>query len=74
MGTLGAIRVILREQLLAGPLCAVRLIKIERAEKDGACSDDHVAHGESAHFAWLDRATRVPVRGSSGATIRAGLA
>jgi len=54
--------VIALEQAVAAPLCTARLadagarvIKIERAEGDFARGYDHVVHGESAYFAWLNR-------------------
>jgi len=50
------------EQAVAGPLCSARLadagarvIKIERPEGDFARGYDHVVHGESAYFVWLNR-------------------
>lgn len=50
------------EQAVAAPLCTQRLadagarvIKIERPEGDFARDYDHVVHGESAYFAWLNR-------------------
>jgi crotonobetainyl-CoA:carnitine CoA-transferase CaiB-like acyl-CoA transferase len=50
------------EQAVAAPYCSSRLadagarvIKIERAEGDFAREYDHVAHGESAYFVWLNR-------------------
>lgn len=50
------------EQAVAAPLCTARLadagarvIKIERAEGDFARGYDHVVHGESAYFVWLNR-------------------
>ena len=50
------------EQAVAAPYCSSRLadagarvIKIERAEGDFARHYDHVAHGESAYFVWLNR-------------------
>ena len=54
--------VVALEQAVAAPLCTARLaeggarvIKIERAEGDLARGYDHVVHGESAYFAWLNR-------------------
>jgi formyl-CoA transferase len=50
------------EQAVAAPQCTCRLadagarvIKIERPEGDFARGYDHVVHGESAHFVWLNR-------------------
>jgi itaconate CoA-transferase len=50
------------EQAVAAPQCTCRLadagarvIKIERPEGDFARYYDHVVHGESANFAWLNR-------------------
>jgi itaconate CoA-transferase len=50
------------EQAVAAPTCTCRLadagarvIKIERPEGDFARHYDHVVHGESAHFVWLNR-------------------
>ena len=50
------------EQAVAAPYCSSRLadagarvIKVERAEGDFARDYDHVAHGESAYFVWLNR-------------------
>lgn len=50
------------EQAVAAPYCTSRLadagarvIKIERAEGDFCRDYDHVAHGESAYFVWLNR-------------------
>ena len=54
--------VVALEQAVAAPLCTSRLaeagarvIKIERAEGDFAREYDHVVHGESAYFVWLNR-------------------
>lgn len=56
------VMVVALEQAVAAPLCTARLadagariIKIEREEGDFARSYDHVAHGESAYFVWLNR-------------------
>jgi crotonobetainyl-CoA:carnitine CoA-transferase CaiB-like acyl-CoA transferase len=53
--------VVALEQAVAAPLCTARLaqagarvIKIERAGGDLARGYDHVVHGESAYFAWLN--------------------
>jgi len=61
-GPLSNILVIALEQAVAAPLCTARLadagarvIKIERPEGDFARHYDHVAHGESAYFVWLNR-------------------
>ena len=50
------------EQAVAAPQCTCRLadagarvIKIERPEGDFARGYDHIVHGESAHFVWLNR-------------------
>jgi crotonobetainyl-CoA:carnitine CoA-transferase CaiB-like acyl-CoA transferase len=50
------------EQAVAAPLCTARLaeagarvIKLERHEGDFARGYDHVVHGESAYFVWLNR-------------------
>jgi itaconate CoA-transferase len=50
------------EQAVAAPQCTCRLadagarvIKVERPEGDFARQYDHVVHGESAHFVWLNR-------------------
>ena len=62
MGTLDGLLVVSLEQAVAAPLCTSRLaeagarvIKIERAEGDFARGYDHVVHGESAYFVWLNR-------------------
>lgn len=54
--------VVALEQAVAAPYCSSRLadagarvIKIERAEGDFARKYDHVVHGESAYFVWLNR-------------------
>jgi crotonobetainyl-CoA:carnitine CoA-transferase CaiB-like acyl-CoA transferase len=61
-GALDGILVVSLEQAVAAPLCTCRLadagarvIKIERAEGDFARDYDHVVHGESAYFVWLNR-------------------
>src|SRR5439155_14850928 len=50
------------EQAVAAPQCTGRLadagarvIKVERPEGDFAREYDHVVHGESANFVWLNR-------------------
>ena len=50
------------EHAVAAPFCSSRLadagarvIKIERPEGDFARAYDHVVHGESAYFVWLNR-------------------
>jgi itaconate CoA-transferase len=50
------------EQAVAAPQCTCRMadagarvIKIERPEGDFARGYDHIVHGESAHFVWLNR-------------------
>jgi len=62
MGALDGLLVVSLEQAVAAPLCTSRLaeagarvIKIERAEGDFARGYDHVVHGESAYFVWLNR-------------------
>jgi crotonobetainyl-CoA:carnitine CoA-transferase CaiB-like acyl-CoA transferase len=61
-GPLEGILVVSLEQAVAAPLCTCRLadagarvIKVERAEGDFAREYDHVVHGESAYFVWLNR-------------------
>ncbi len=62
MGALDGILVVALEQAVAAPLATARLaeagarvLKIERAEGDFARGYDHVVHGESAYFVWLNR-------------------
>jgi len=50
------------EQAVAAPHCTchmadagARVIKVERPEGDFARGYDHVVHGESANFVWLNR-------------------
>ena len=50
------------EQAVAAPQCTCRLadagarvIKVERPEGDFARDYDHIVHGESANFVWLNR-------------------
>ena len=50
------------EQAVAAPHCTchladagARVIKVERPEGDFARRYDHIVHGESAHFVWLNR-------------------
>ncbi|HEY0835233.1 MAG TPA: CaiB/BaiF CoA-transferase family protein [Azospirillum sp.] len=59
---LDGILVVAVEQAVAAPFCTSRLadagarvIKVERPEGDFARAYDHVAHGESAYFVWLNR-------------------
>jgi itaconate CoA-transferase len=59
---LSDILVVSVEQAVAAPQCTCRLadagarvIKIERPEGDFARYYDHVVHGESANFVWLNR-------------------
>ncbi len=59
---LEGVLVVTLEQAVAAPYCSSRLadagarvIKIEREEGDFARHYDHVAHGESAYFVWLNR-------------------
>jgi len=61
-GVLNGLLVVALEQAVAAPLCTAKLadagarvIKLERAEGDFARSYDHVVHGESAYFVWLNR-------------------
>lgn len=61
-GPLSNIIVVALEQAVAAPWCSSRLadagarvIKIERPEGDFARHYDHVAHGESAYFVWINR-------------------
>jgi itaconate CoA-transferase len=62
MKPLQGLMVVSLEQAVAAPYCSSRLadagarvIKIERAEGDFARNYDHVVHGESAYFVWLNR-------------------
>lgn len=59
---LSGLLVVSLEQAVAAPLCTCRLadagarvIKIERPEGDFARGYDHLVHGESAYFVWLNR-------------------
>ena len=59
---LSGILVISVEQAVAAPLASSRLaeagarvIKVERPEGDFARNYDHLVHGESAYFVWLNR-------------------
>ncbi len=59
---LAGLLVVSVEQAVAAPQCTCRLadagarvIKVERPEGDFARSYDHVVHGESANFVWLNR-------------------
>ncbi len=59
---LSDILVVAIEQAVAAPQCTCRLadagarvIKVERPEGDFARDYDHVVHGESANFVWLNR-------------------
>ncbi len=61
-GSLEGTLVVALEQAVAGPMCTVRLadagarvVKVERATGDFARDYDHVVHGESAYFVWLNR-------------------
>lgn len=61
-GALANTLVIAVEQAVAAPYCTSRLadagaevIKIERSDGDFARGYDHVVHGESAYFVWLNR-------------------
>jgi itaconate CoA-transferase len=60
--SLSGLLVVSLEQAVAAPHCTARLadsgarvIKIERPEGDFAREYDHVVHGESAYFVWLNR-------------------
>jgi crotonobetainyl-CoA:carnitine CoA-transferase CaiB-like acyl-CoA transferase len=60
--TLAGTLVVSIEQAVAAPYCTSRLadagaevVKIERPEGDFARDYDHVVHGESAYFVWLNR-------------------
>lgn len=62
MKSLQGLLVVSLEQAVAAPYCSSRLadagarvIKVERAEGDFARNYDHVVHGESAYFVWLNR-------------------
>ncbi len=62
MKPLNGLLVIALEQAVAAPYCSSRLadagarvIKVEREEGDFARQYDHVVHGESAYFVWLNR-------------------
>ena len=62
MAALKGLLVVTIEHALAAPLCSARLaaagarvIKIEREEGDFARNYDHVAHGESAYFVWVNQ-------------------
>jgi formyl-CoA transferase len=59
---LSGLLVVSVEQAVAAPQCTCRLadagarvIKVERPEGDFARQYDHVVHGESANFVWLNR-------------------
>jgi itaconate CoA-transferase len=59
---LSGLLVVTLEQAVAAPMCSCRLadagarvIKIERPEGDFARGYDHLVHGESAYFVWLNR-------------------
>ena len=61
-GALDGTLVVSLEQAVAAPFCTckladagARVIKIERAEGDFARGYDHVVHGESSYFVWLNR-------------------
>ncbi len=62
MKPLDGLLVVSIEQAVAAPYCSSRLadagarvIKVEREEGDFARNYDHVVHGESAYFVWLNR-------------------
>lgn len=79
MGALDGILVVSLEQAVAAPLCTARLadggariIKLERAEGDFAREYDHVVHGESAYFVWLNRgkqSLRIDIKDPSDAAL-----
>jgi itaconate CoA-transferase len=56
---LSGLLVVSLEQAVAAPYCTAdagaRVIKVERPEGDFARGYDHVVHGESAYFVWLNR-------------------
>jgi formyl-CoA transferase len=59
---LSGLLVVSVEQAVAAPQCTCRLadagarvIKVERPEGDFAREYDHIVHGESANFVWLNR-------------------
>src|SRR6478672_4879041 len=59
---LAGLLVVALEQAVAAPWCSSRLadagarvIKIERPEGDFARGYDHVVHGESTYFVWINR-------------------
>lgn len=61
-GDLHGVLVVSLEQAVAAPLATSRLadagarvIKVERPEGDFARGYDHVVHGESAYFVWINR-------------------
>lgn len=61
-GDLSGLLVVSIEQAVAAPYMSGRLaeagarvIKIEREEGDFARTYDHLVHGESAYFVWLNR-------------------
>lgn len=60
-GPLEGLLVVALEQAVAAPICSTmlansgaRVIKVERPEGDFARDYDHVVHGESAYFVWLN--------------------
>ena len=62
MSDLAGILVVSLEQAVAAPLATARLadagarvIKVERPEGDFARGYDHLVHGESAYFVWINR-------------------
>jgi formyl-CoA transferase len=59
---LNGLLVVSLEQAVAAPMCSCRLadagarvIKVERPEGDFAREYDHLVHGESSYFVWLNR-------------------
>lgn len=59
---LSGLLVVSLEQAVAAPMCSckladagARVIKIERPEGDFAREYDHLVHGESSYFVWLNR-------------------
>ncbi|MFO1149741.1 MAG: CaiB/BaiF CoA-transferase family protein [Alsobacter sp.] len=62
MGDLDGVLVVSLEQAVAAPYASAKLadagarvIKVERPEGDFARGYDHLVHGESAYFVWLNR-------------------
>ncbi len=75
---LSGLLVVSVEQAVAAPQCTCRLadagarvIKIERPDGDFAREYDHVVHGESANFVWLNRGKQSVVLDLGGAEDKA---